>query len=224
MRIQDISARINDIKNNLETKKDRYMKCKYAHDSKKDNIKRKEVELDELADKIAVRGEAISVLNSMGDIFEQNSVRSKIEKIITTTVQTLFAEPNFQFRFVKKIKKNQQELYLETSKPNKTGDSFFQNIDCVPGGHSDIIDIIIRILILKSSKPHQRVLELDEPFKNISPRFRIKFFRFFKRLCEKFDIQLNLVSHEDEYINEIENVYRFTSNGMTTKTERVNEG
>ena len=217
----NIPERIKTLESQLDFKKDRYMKSKYSYEAKQSTILRKEAELDDLVKKIEIQGEAITVLNSMGDIFEQNSIRSKIEQIISQIVQVLFHEKDFQFRFVKKIKKNQQELYLETSRPDENNNIFFQDIDCVPGGHSDIIDIIIRILVLKGCNKEQRVLILDEPFKNISHNFRIKFFRFFKQLCEKFDIQLNLVSHETEYISEIDNSYKFTYDGVTTKVERV---
>jgi DNA repair exonuclease SbcCD ATPase subunit len=64
------------------------------------------------------------------------------------------------------------------------------------GGVIDVVSFLCRVVVLVSFyKKSQRVLRLDEPFKNLSVEYREKALSLIKQLSDQFDIQFIMVTH-----------------------------
>ncbi len=68
------------------------------------------------------------------------------------------------------------------------------------GGILDIVSFLARVVVLTSFyRKDQRVLRLDEPFKNLSAQYRPKAVELLQRLSDTFDIQIIMVTHDPLY-------------------------
>lgn len=87
------------------------------------------------------------------------------------------------------------------------------------GGLLDIISFLCRIVVLVAFyKEDERVLKLDEPFRNLSEEYRDKTALLLKHLSDRFKIQFIIVTHM-EFLKELEGatVYRTDQvDGITT--------
>ena len=210
--------------NNLSARRDKaeeiYKTAKFRFIGKKEDAVKLAARYKDTKALNEIRKESIDVLNSVSSLYEKFSIRKKIETILKKISECVFGQSNFSFRFIKKTIRNQQELGIFKVKV-VDGQEFLFPICDVEGGGCDIIDIIIRVLLLKNLPEHQRTLILDEPMKNLSKDLRSDFFQFVKKICQEFKIQLLMVTHEAEYYEDLDKIFQFTYDGRTTTAEEI---
>lgn len=183
-----------------------------------EDYKKLQSSIKTLGEELRIKKLGIDSLNDISKIYEQFSIRRKIEAVITNIIRVLFCQDNFKFAIQRKTIRNQQEVELLKSE-NRDGFEYFTPLANNAGGINDIVDIIIRVLVIQTFPENRRLLILDEPLKNLSKELRPRFFDFFRKLCDEFKIQYILVTHEDEYMGDSEMRYHFSYDGNKTVVE-----
>ncbi len=211
-----LTSIVKKIRDGYEKSKKDLQYAVFSVKNKKKQITEKQLEMGKVKKLQQIQEESLERLALIAKVFEKHSLRKKIEEIITAIIRTLFCSNDISFAFKKRMMRNQQEVYLfKVEKAD--GKDFYIPIENTAGGFSDIVDTVIRVLILRTYPVEKRVLILDEPMKNLSKDLRPKFFSFFKSLCKKFQIQLIMSSHEVDMIEEIDNVFNFSHDGEKTE-------
>lgn len=72
---------------------------------------------------------------------------------------------------------------------------------------AEIIGVLMRIVICKVDKSINKVIFLDEPFGGLEPDRQIIAGNFIKKVCERFGIQLMVVTQSSEFAQTIGSVY-----------------
>jgi DNA repair exonuclease SbcCD ATPase subunit len=128
----------------------------------------------------------------------QKQAHEKLTKVVTTCLQTVFYDENYEFhiRFVSKRNKTEAELYF-----TKDGHVIEDPMEEDSGGVIDVAAFVLRLSCLMLSKPALRhVVILDEPFKFVSTEYRDNVRTMLETLAEDFDVQFIMVTHIDELV------------------------
>ena len=206
---------IGERKEEMEFSKREYDRMLGKVESQTEILNKKRKTLEENQKSLEVQDEALEALNAISKLSEEHSIRRHIERILKDVSKTLFGEDTFEFRFIRRKLRNQQEVHIYKVQ-TKDGESYQIPISATAGGSRDIVDALIRILVLKNFPEDKRVLVLDEPMKNLSKDLQRDFFSFIARLCREFKIQIIMITHEPEYIEAIENNISFQHDGNRT--------
>jgi DNA repair exonuclease SbcCD ATPase subunit len=123
----------------------------------------------------------------------QTSARSHIENIVTMAIQTVFEE-NYKFKLEFKEQRNNiscTPLIIENDKE-------YSPKDAMGGGMLDIIGFALRITLWSMRVPRSRnIFILDEPFRFCGD-LTLKAAMMLKKLSEKLNFQVLLVTHDEE--------------------------
>jgi DNA repair exonuclease SbcCD ATPase subunit len=133
----------------------------------------------------------------------QEKIRYRLEDIVSLALVSVFG-PKHTFKIVFEIKREQTEasLLLTDSDGNE-----LDPIESNGGGLADCLSFALRIALLIISK-NRRVLILDEPMKFVSADLRSACYEIMKRLSHELNIQIIAVTHEEEFIDIADTVYR----------------
>lgn len=201
------------------TKEDSLWKERYRNFQ--DSYDNKITQVESLKENVDIKQKAILFLNEVSKFYEDSSIRREIEKVIEEVLESIYRQKGKRYKFVKKYVKKQHEIQIYKVETSEAGTEHLIPISNTEGGGRDIVDIIIRMLVLKTFPENQRVLELDEPMKNLDKELRNSFFVFFKKLAENFKIQIIMNTHEDEYIALLDNIVTLERNNQESRV--VNE-
>jgi len=130
------------------------------------------------------------------------------EDLVSESISNVMGkEYNFHIDFKKKHGNASAEIYLEDQDGN-----VHDAIDGVGGGVVDIESISLRISMWAVSQKNIRpIFILDEPFKNLSSRYRPGMCEVLRNLADKLKIQFVIVTHEDELIGIADKVFNVTA-------------
>lgn len=218
--LEKLQALLDKFKDNYLKYKDRYTRTKLTYENKVEEQEKRGERVKTINDGLEIKRESLDVLNQVAEVYDEYSVRRKLEKVITSIIQTLFCQDNFEFVIMRSTTRNQQEVHFFKSVEEK-GQKFHIPIEREPGGLGDIVDIIFRVLILHQFPPNQRFLIMDEPIKNLSKGLRPRFNEFFARLRKEFGIKFLIITHESEHMDNYDRHYYFSYNGNRTVVKEV---
>jgi len=132
----------------------------------------------------------------------QKRIEYQVSELVTTTLSATFPEPyKFALKFEERRNKTEADLIFMKGK-NETDDILFTG----GGGVADVASFIIGIAIF-SINPARPVIIRDEAFKFLhSPEFQEKVSKIIKRICDKFNLQIILISDQPSLYKEADNV------------------
>jgi len=154
-------------------------------------------------------------LNEFSKI-SQEKFKDKIESLVTMVIQTVFDRP-FTFHLEFQKKRNN----IECVPVVKEGKDEFSPKDDMGGSILDLISFAFRIVLWSLESPRSRnVFILDEPFiwtgsliKRVGDALKI--------LSQKLNIQIILVSHENDLIEICDKAWRISHNGEMSEVELI---
>jgi DNA repair ATPase RecN len=129
----------------------------------------------------------------------QSQLSFYISDMVTAAIETVFHDDGFQFflEFVQRRGKTEADLFLSNVNGNRIKPS-----DAEGGGLIDIVSFALRICLWSLTKSSRAVMVLDEPLKFLSRDLLPKAGELIKSLSEKLNLQIIMVSHLDELIDE----------------------
>jgi len=134
----------------------------------------------------------------------QRQAHSKIAKVVTACLQSVFRDMDYKFKLKFERKRNRTEAqpilikdgheiinpYDKTEKDNRSSES---------GGVLDIAGFACQLSAIMLHQPAIRpIMVMDEPFKNLSVEYRAGAKQMIEKLSKDFGIQFLIVTHMPE--------------------------
>jgi DNA repair ATPase RecN len=134
----------------------------------------------------------------------KEKIKEYIETIVTNTLQSVYGN-EFSFKIDIQQKRDQEEIYfyLET----KDGTLLEPRKDTVAGGILDILSLGLKIANWSLTPGSYPLLLFDEPMKNLGSLIYLGG-EVLKELTKEFNIQTLLITHEEEFMNIANKVFK----------------
>ncbi len=140
------------------------------------------------------------------------SISLDLSSICSQALNEIFESDMYEIKIEGVEKKKSFEYSLELI---KDGNSLGNPLDSSGGGTCDIISTCLRFICWKMSEQSGNQVRdmfiLDEPFKNLSPRYMPNACLFFHNLAESLQLKVLMVTHLGEFILHADNVISVTS-------------
>lgn len=145
----------------------------------------------------------------------QQQLESHISNLVTMALATVFSDPyKFKIKFIEKRNKTECELLLE-----RDGEEF-DPMAATGGGIVDIVSFALRVALWNIARPRSRnVLILDEPFRFVSRDLQPKAASLLKRISKELELQIIMVSHSQDLIEEADKVFDIKIKKGVTEVE-----
>lgn len=129
----------------------------------------------------------------------QGKAHKKLTGIVTSCLQSIIgSDYRFDIKFIKIRGRTEAKPVLIDVR------SDIEIVDPVnedSGGVVDIVSFALRVCDILLTKPEvDRILVLDEPFRFVSKKHRPAVRELLENVSESFDMQIILVTHQEEYI------------------------
>jgi DNA repair exonuclease SbcCD ATPase subunit len=157
---------------------------------------------ENITNKLKEDKEKVEIYKSVNLLFEKASViarkkiKDEIEVLITHGLQSVFEDPNIEFKveFVSRRNQIEADFYLEWIDQEKKIRG--QITETFGGGVVDIISIVLRLVVLELANIHGPLF-LDEPGKMLSSQYVPNFGKFLVELTKTFKRQIILITHNE---------------------------
>lgn len=151
--------------------------------------------------RLSVATEAAQVLQAVASSV-QRAWYINLGRIVSKCLASVFDDPyEFKLVFKQLASRTQVQFLLERNLDE------FDPLTSTGGGVVDVASFALRVAALMLSvQDGRRLLVADEPFRFVSAKYRHQVRILLERLAEEFDLQLILVTHNEEF--EIGTVYR----------------
>lgn len=174
-------------------------------------------EISELEHQIVTLDKTAILLTSLGEE-RQLQAQQVIEELVTRGLQTIF-DDTLSFHIVQTVraKASAVDFYVRTTfASGQMVDT--PVLESRGGGVAATIGFLLRVVVmlLRNGTKQENILILDESFGMVSDDYLENVGTFLRELVDKTGIQIILVTHQKEFIEHADRVYRFAqSNGRT---------
>jgi DNA repair exonuclease SbcCD ATPase subunit len=146
---------------------------------------------------------------------EQEALRRRVEGLVSRGLAVIFGD-GYGFRVEVGQSRGQASMTFWIVTPSGERDP----IDSHGGGVVNVVSFVLRVVVTALTPGLGRVLVLDEPFAQLSQEYLEPMGAFLRELVDATDIQLFIVSHEDEIVSVADNAYRLRKqSGVTVVSE-----
>lgn len=164
---------------------------------------------------------ATSLLNSIGEE-KQLAAQDAIEQLVTRGLQTIFGE-DLTFHIIQDVKAKRAEVSFVVRSHLSNGQVIETDIiDARGGGLAATVGFLLRlvVMLLKTDTRTDNVLVLDETFAHVSDEYLPALGEFLRKIVDKTGVQIIMVTHQPEFTEYADKVYRFTAkDGKTVVKE-----
>lgn len=160
------------------------------------------------------------LLNSLGEE-RQLQAQQTIEELVTRGLQTIFDE-TLSFHIVQTTRaKNATVEFLVRDTFGADDNTIRETpvMDARGGGLAATIGFLLRVVVmlLRGSTIEENILVLDETFAHVSAEYLPALGEFLRELVDKTGIQIIMVTHQPEFADYADKVYRFSQVDGETK-------
>lgn len=182
-----------------------------------------EQEIADLTSSIEIQERATLLLNSIGEE-RQLKAQQIIEELVTRGLQTIF-DDTLSFHILQTVRGKTANVEFVVRETRKDGFHETPVMEARGGGLAATIGFLLRIVVmlLKSKNTtEENILILDETFAHVSDEYLPALGDFLREIVEKTGVQIIMVTHQPEFADYADKVYRFTKkDGKTQVTEDV---
>lgn len=158
-------------------------------------------EISTLKKEVEILTKTSSVLKHLLDVMVKDEI-TKMADLITYGLKSIFEDQSLTF--VPKIIKKNEKIHIELKTENNGIEGDFESF----GGSVAVIEsFLIRILCILKKKL-ARLLLLDETFAAVGEEYIANTSKLISQLSHKLGIDTLLVTHNKDFINFSDNVYR----------------
>jgi len=177
-----------------------------------------EGEIETLADEIETLERTTILLNSLGEE-RQLKAQHIIEELVTRGLQTIF-DDSLSFHIVQTTKGRTANVDFVIR--TQVGDMLTETpvLEARGGGLSATVGFLLRIVVmlLKSrNAQEENILILDETFAHVSEEYLPALGEFLREIVDKTGVQIMMVTHQPEFAEYADRVYRFTKKDGKTQ-------
>lgn len=180
-----------------------------------------EKEIVELTESIQVQERATLLLNSIGEE-RQLKAQQIIEELVTRGLQTIF-DDSLSFHILQTVRGKTANVEFVVRETRADGFHETPVMEARGGGLAATIGFLLRIVVmlLKSKNTtDENILILDETFAHVSDEYLPALGDFLREIVDKTGTQIVMVTHQSEFVDYADRVYRFTKkDGKTQVSE-----
>lgn len=165
-------------------------------------------EVEQLTGEVQVLDKSTVLLNSIAED-TQLQAQHNIEELVTRGLQTIFDETlSFHILQSTKGKSASVEFVVRTQLLN--GQAVDTPVmDARGGGLAATIGFLLRVVVMLLRR-RENILILDETFAMVSAEYLPALGEFVRQLVDKTNLQIVMVTHQPEFANYADKVYRFS--------------
>lgn len=153
-------------------------------------------------------------------ILTQGSVRKFVEDVVTLALSAVYGD-EYRFELEYNIARNRSEAIPWITK----GGERVSPREEVGGGVLDIVSLSLRLVVWALLDPRPApVFILDEPAKFLSRDLQAAFGRMLKDMSELLGLQIILVSHSTDIIEQADKAYEVSQAGGVSTVEEIEVG
>lgn len=202
----------------LADKKAAYSRCELRANELK-RQRGKLVEHARLSQKgVVVHKKASAFFQSLSDD-ESAKFQAKLETLVTAGLQVVFQEP-MKFCIDVGTERNTITVRFFVESVVNGYKAKLDILSAKGGGVADVVAFLLQFLMVHYLPNRRRIIIGDEPWKNLSADFKARFASFVKMICKKAGVQVIIVTHDPEYSDVADKIYRFSigDRGLTDVT------
>jgi len=153
----------------------------------------------------------IMILKSVGEETQKNII-AFIENVVSKALSDVFEEDAYRFKIALTPTKKSMQVNFFFEK----GGEEYEPLDCCGYGTVDVACFALRVALFAiSSNPNTtRTMIFDEPFKNVSAKYRSRIAQFVKTISTEMKIQFIIVTHFTEMKEFGDNIITVTKEGI----------
>ena len=179
-----------------------------------------QAEIGTLAEAVETLDRTTIFLNSLGEE-KQLKAQQTIEELVTRGLQTIFDE-TLSFHILQTVrgKTANVEFLVRTTLDGKEIET--PVMEARGGGLAATIGFLLRLVVMLLDKgtQHENIMLLDETFAHVSAEYLDPLRSFLRQVVDKTGVQIVMVTHQPEFAEEADKVYRFTTvDGRTVVRE-----
>lgn len=141
----------------------------------------------------------------------QATVLESIQNIASVGLSQIFDEP-IELKINQVVRARRVEMDVTV----KTGDLETSILDARGGGLAAVAGFLLRAAVLILTPNARRLLLLDETFAMLSADYLPRLAEFLVELCEKTELQILVVSHQEELAEAADSIVRIEKSGLNT--------
>lgn len=170
-----------------------------------------QTEISDLTEVIEDLDRVTVLLNSLGED-RQLKAQHTIEELVTRGLQTIFDE-TLSFHIVQSVKGKSAivEFLVRTTLAGSVIET--PVMEARGGGLAATIGFLLRLVVMLLSKgtKSENILVLDETFAHVSQEYLGPLGEFLREVVDKTGVQIVMVTHQNEFAEYADKVYRFTT-------------
>lgn len=179
-----------------------------------------QAEVAELAEAVETFDRVTILLNSLGEE-RQLKAQTTIEELVTRGLQTIF-DDTLSFHIIQTVKGKTAnvEFYVRTTLDGAEIET--PVMEARGGGLAATIGFLLRLVVMLLDKGtrHENIMLLDETFAHVSAEYLDPLRQFLREVVDKTGVQIVMVTHQPEFAEDADKVYRFTTvDGRTVVRE-----
>ena len=174
-------------------------------------------EVAELSADVTELDQVTYLLNGIAED-KQLKAQRDIEELVSRGLQTIFDE-TLSFHIVQSTrgKSSIVEFVVRSTLEDSVVDT--PVMDARGGGLAAVIGFLLRVVVmlLRGGTRQENLLLLDETFAMVSAEYLPVLGEFLRSIVEETGIQIIMVTHQTEFIDSADVVYRFSQDGGKTR-------
>lgn len=171
-----------------------------------------EAELSKLEGEVATLGKVIGILHTLSTSVQERFLTS-IEDLVSDGLSAVFSEP-IRFKITPTVRNKQVNLDFSIHNEDGTETDL---LDARGGGLVCLAGVLLRIIMARlMSNRVRQILIMDEPLGMLSSNYQPAASELLRKLADELDMQLIIVSHNQEIIEHADKVYELqrTADGV----------
>ena len=164
-------------------------------------------------------GKASNVLLILQDVAQrtQQQFEYRISELVSLALSAVFENP-YELKLSYELKRNKTEASLKFFRNEKLVDP----LNSSGYGAVDIAGFGLRCALMSlSQKELDKVLILDEPFKNLSKEYIPKAALMIKEISEKLGLQIIMVTHTPEFAEAADKIFKVSIKNKVSEIQEI---
>ncbi len=153
-----------------------------------------------------VRG-AYDILRALAAVARKRVV-GRVEEIATDALRAIFGRPELEFRIRMEESRGVTSAWFEVKHVIRGREVWCDVMDGRGGGIRDVVALVMQAMVVALTPGLRRYMSLDEPCSQVSNGYLPAVAELLLQLRRRLDMDIEMVTHEDELASACDRVYR----------------